>query len=85
MTEQSPTGLRQVVENSEAMAAIGNILSALEGMQEQIAALTDLVVSQDKRIKVMVKRLEKVEMGPAPVIDIRNRLRKAGGSLTSKD
>lgn len=81
MSEQGPTGLRQVVANSEEMAAIGNILSALEGMQEQIAALTDLVVSQDKRIKVLVKRLEKVEMGPAPVIDIRNRLRKADGSL----
>lgn len=43
-------GLRKVAENSEDMAAIGNLLKAMEGMQEQIAALTDLVVAMDHRI-----------------------------------
>lgn len=75
------TGLRAIVENSEDMAAIGNILAALEGMQEQMAAATDLIISQDKRIKLLTKRIEKLEMGSAPVIDIRNRLRDKSGNV----
>ena len=43
-------GLRKVAENSDEMAAIGNLLKAMEGMQDQIAALTDLVVALDHRI-----------------------------------
>jgi hypothetical protein len=43
-------GLRKVAENSDEMAAIGNILKALEGMQEQLMELTDLVVAMDHRI-----------------------------------
>ena len=43
-------GLRKVAENSDEMAAIGNLLKALEGMQEQLAALTDLVLAMDHRL-----------------------------------
>lgn len=43
-------GLRKVAENSEDMIAIANLLKALEGMQEQVAALTDLVVAIDHRL-----------------------------------
>ncbi len=43
-------GLRKVAENSEAMVAITNLLKAMEGMQEQLAALTDLIVAMDHRI-----------------------------------
>lgn len=70
-------GLRKIVDNSDEMAAIGNLLKAMEGMQEQIAALTDLVVSQDQRIDVLKARIEKLEFGPAPIVDIRGRTRKS--------
>lgn len=70
-------GLRVVAENSEEMAAIGNILKAMEGMQEQIGALTDIVVAQDKHIDELKARVEKLEFGPAPVVDIRGRTRKS--------
>ncbi len=43
-------GLRKVAENSDDMVAITNMLKAMEGMQDQIAALTDLVVAMDHRI-----------------------------------
>ena len=49
-------GLRKVAENSEEMAAVGNLLKAMEGMQEQIAPLTDLVIAQDARIDELEKK-----------------------------
>ena len=72
------TGLTVVAESSEATAAVGKILSALEGMQEQMMSLTDLVVQQDKRIILLQKRLEKLEFGPSPVIDVRGRVKGKG-------
>lgn len=47
------------------MAAIENLLAALEGMQTQVTALTDLVIEQDKRIQ----RLEKAKSN---IIKVRN-------------
>lgn len=35
--------------------AVENILKALEGMQSQVQALTDLVIEQDARIKKLEK------------------------------
>lgn len=59
-------GLRKVAENSEEMAAVGNLLKAMEGMQEQLSALTDLVIAQDARI-------EKLEKAKAPkLISVRS-------------
>lgn len=48
------------------MAAIGNILKAMEGMQDQIAALTDLIVQQDARIDALEKK------GKPKLISVRN-------------
>lgn len=59
-------GLRTVAENSDEMAAIGNILKAMEGMQEQIAAMTDLILAMDARI-------DKMEAKSKPkLISVRN-------------
>lgn len=63
---ESAIGLRKVVENSDDMAAIGNILKAMEGMQEQLAALTDIVISLDER----VSKLEK--SGKPKLISVRS-------------
>lgn len=64
MAEQN--GLRTIVENSENMAAIGNLLRVIEGMQEQVSALTDLVISLDHRVT-------KLENAKAPkLISVRN-------------
>jgi hypothetical protein len=40
--------------------AIENILKALEGMQTQVQALTDLVIEQDARIKALEKAKSKI-------------------------
>jgi hypothetical protein len=39
-----------------SMESINNILRALEGMQEQVQALTDVVVEQDKRLEKLERR-----------------------------
>jgi hypothetical protein len=59
-------GLMVIAENSEDVAAIGNILKAMEGMQDQIAALTDLIVQQDARIDALEKK------GKPKLISVRN-------------
>ncbi len=50
------SSLRKVADNSDDMVAITNMLKAMEGMQEQLAALTDLVVAQDARIEALEKK-----------------------------
>lgn len=72
----SKTGLVTVAEQSEATAAVGKMLSSMEGMQEQLSALTNLVIGHEKTIENLTKRIKQLEFGPAPVVDIRNRLKK---------
>lgn len=49
-----------MTDKAEDMGAIENLLRAIEGMQTQVQALTDLVIEQDKRIK-------KLERANAPL------------------
>jgi hypothetical protein len=49
-------GLRKVVENSEDMAAIGKLLKAMEGMQEQVMTLTEFVIDHAVRIEQLEKK-----------------------------
>lgn len=59
-----------MADKAEDMGAIENLLRAIEGMQSQVQALTDLVIEQDKRIK----KLERLT-GPLPhrkLIQVRN-------------
>jgi len=42
-------------KHDDPIAAITQILQALEGMQTQAQALTDLVIAQDKRIEKLEK------------------------------
>ena len=50
------TGLHIVAENSEDMVAIANILKALEGMQENLSALSDLVIDLAGRVESLEKK-----------------------------
>lgn len=59
-----------MTDKAEDMGAIENLLRAIEGMQSQVQALTDLVIEQDKRIK----KLERANAPFAPrnLIQVRN-------------
>jgi hypothetical protein len=59
-------GLRKVAENSEEIAAIGNLLAALEGMQTQLGSLTDLVIDLSERVDALEKK------GKPKLISVRN-------------
>jgi hypothetical protein len=55
-TKKLVQDLQQSAEDRGSIEAIENILRALEGMQAQVGALTDLVIEQDKRIEKLERR-----------------------------
>ena len=55
-TKKLVQDLQQSAEDRGSIQAIENILKALEGMQAQVQALTDLVIEQDKRIEKLERR-----------------------------
>ena len=63
-----PAMIHKVSDNSDDMVAIATMLKAMEGMQAQSQALTDLMIDLTKRVGM----LERANKARANLISVRS-------------